>query len=115
LHHRLSLQLWLRHHRPIEERRVGTGHGTGLHVDGLPRGWLLPFGQELGYDVPSSTPGSGVTSISADTHKYGYALKGTSVIVFRDKACATPSTSSTPTGPGGKYCSPGMDGSRSGA
>ena len=27
----------------------------------------------------------GVTTISADTHKYGYALKGTSTLLFRDK------------------------------
>jgi len=31
---------------------VALAHGTGLHVDGCLGGWLLPFGQELGYDVP---------------------------------------------------------------
>ena len=62
-------------------------HGIGLHVDGCLGGWILPFGQELGYDIPNfdfRVPG--VTSISADTHKYGYAFKGTSVLAFRDKA-----------------------------
>ena len=60
---------------------------SGLHVDGCLGGFILPFGQELGYDIPVfdfRVPG--VTSISADTHKYGYALKGTSVLTFRDKA-----------------------------
>jgi len=38
---------------PIEElAEVALAHGTGLHVDGCLGGWLLPFGQELGYDVP---------------------------------------------------------------
>jgi len=55
-----------------------------------------------------------VTSISADTHKYGYALKGTSVIVFRDKAVRNAQYFFNTDWTGGKYCSPGMDGSRSG-
>ena len=66
---------------------IALGHGVGLHVDGCLGGFILPFGQELGYDIPVfdyRIPG--VTSISADTHKYGYALKGTSVLTFRDKA-----------------------------
>ena len=56
-------------------------------MDGCLGGFILPFGEELGYDVPPfdfRVPG--VTSISADTHKYGYAFKGSSVLVFRDKA-----------------------------
>ncbi len=89
--------------------------GVGLHVDGCLGGWILPFGQELGYDVPVfdyRLPG--VTSISADTHKYGYALKGTSVLTFRDKAVRNAQYFFNTTWSGGKYCSPGMDGSRSG-
>ena len=56
----------------------------------------------------------GVTSISADTHKYGYALKGTSVLSFRDKALRNAQYFFNTDWTGGKYCSPGMDGSRSG-
>jgi glutamate/tyrosine decarboxylase-like PLP-dependent enzyme len=101
---------------PIEElAEVALAHGTGLHVDGCLGGWLLPFGQELGYDVPLfDFRVRGVTSISADTHKYGYALKGTSVIVFRDKAVRNAQYFFNTDWTGGKYCSPGMDGSRSG-
>ena len=60
--------------------------GVGLHVDACLGGFILPFGRELGYDIPVfdySVPG--VTSMSADTHKYGYAFKGSSVCSFRSK------------------------------
>ena len=90
-------------------------HGIGLHVDGCLGGWILPFGEELGYDVPVfdfRLPG--VTSISADTHKYGYAFKGTSVLAFRDKALRNGQYFFLTGWSGGKYCSPGIEGSRSG-
>jgi sphinganine-1-phosphate aldolase len=94
---------------------IALERGIGLHVDGCLGGWILPFGQELGYDIPLfdfRVPG--VTSISADTHKYGYALKGTSVLSFRDKALRNAQYFFNTAWSGGKYCSPGMDGSRSG-
>ena len=101
---------------PIEALSdIALEHGIGLHVDGCLGGWILPFGQELGYDIPRfdfRVPG--VTSISADTHKYGYALKGTSVLSFRDKALRNAQYFFNTSWTGGKYCSPGMDGSRSG-
>ncbi len=101
---------------PIETLSdIALEHGVGLHVDGCLGGWILPFGQELGYDIPLfdfRVPG--VTSISADTHKYGYALKGTSVLSFRDKALRNAQYFFNTGWTGGKYCSPGMDGSRSG-
>ena len=89
--------------------------GVGLHVDGCPGGFLLPFGQQLGYDIPTfdfRLPG--VTSISADTHKYGYAFKGSSVCLFRDKALRNAQYFFLTDWSGGKYCSPGIEGSRSG-
>jgi glutamate/tyrosine decarboxylase-like PLP-dependent enzyme len=88
--------------------------GVGLHVDGCLGGWLLPFGEELGYDIPPfdfRVPG--VTTISADTHKYGYSLKGTSTLLFRDKAQRNSQYFFLTDWTGGKYCSPGMEGSRS--
>lgn len=101
---------------PIPElSELAVERGVGLHVDGCLGGWILPFGQELGYDVPVfdfRLPG--VTSISADTHKYGYALKGTSVVAFRDKAWRQAQYFMIPDWSGGKYLSPGIDGSRSG-
>jgi sphinganine-1-phosphate aldolase len=88
--------------------------GVGLHVDGCLGGFILPFGQELGHAIPDfdfRIPG--VTSISADTHKYGYALKGTSTLLFRDKALRNSQYFYLTDWSGGKYCSPGMEGSRS--
>ncbi|MGO9344254.1 MAG: pyridoxal phosphate-dependent decarboxylase family protein [Acidimicrobiales bacterium] len=87
---------------------------VGLHVDGCLGGFILPFGQELGEPIPVfdfRLPG--VTTISADTHKYGYALKGTSVLSFRDKALRNSQYFYLTDWSGGKYCSPGMEGSRS--
>jgi len=89
--------------------------GVPLHVDGCLGGFILPFGEQLGYDIPVfdfRLPG--VTSISADTHKYGYAFKGTSTVLFRDKAWRNSQYFFLTDWSGGKYCSPGMEGSRSG-
>jgi sphinganine-1-phosphate aldolase len=101
---------------PITELgQVALEHGIGLHVDGCLGGFILPFGRELGYDIPPfdfSVPG--VTTISADTHKYGYALKGTSVLAFVDQSLRNSQYFYLTDWSGGKYCSPGMDGSRSG-
>jgi sphinganine-1-phosphate aldolase len=101
---------------PISELSdLALERGIGLHVDGCLGGFILPFGQELGYDIPLfdfRLPG--VTSISADTHKYGYAFKGSSVVMFRDKALRDGQYFFLTDWSGGKYCSPGMEGSRSG-
>ena len=90
-------------------------HNIGLHVDGCLGGFILPFGRELGYDIePFDFAVPGVTTMSADTHKYGYALKGTSVLCFADRALRNDQYFYLTDWSGGKYCSPGMDGSRSG-
>jgi sphinganine-1-phosphate aldolase len=101
---------------PIAELAdVARRRGVGLHVDACLGGFILPFGEELGYDVaPFDFRIPGVTSISADTHKYGYALKGSSVLAFRDKALRNAQYFFLTDWTGGKYCSPGMEGSRSG-
>ena len=101
---------------PIDELSdLALDRGVGLHVDGCLGGFILPFGQELGYDIPVFDYRlEGVTSISADTHKYGYAFKGTSVLTFRDKALRNAQYFFLTDWSGGKYCSPGMEGSRSG-
>ncbi len=100
---------------PIAELAgLAAGRGVGMHVDGCLGGFLLPFGEELGYDIPVfdfRIPG--VTSISADTHKYGYGLKGTSTVLFRDRALRNSCYFYMPDWNGGKYFSPGMEGSRS--
>jgi glutamate/tyrosine decarboxylase-like PLP-dependent enzyme len=101
---------------PIEElSSLALDRGVGLHVDGCLGGFILPFGRELGYDIePFDFTVPGVTSISADTHKYGYGLKGTSVLCFRDRSLRNSQYFFHTSWSGGKYCSPGMEGSRSG-
>lgn len=70
----------------FESRRRLSPVQCGLHVDCCLGGFVLPFAKSLGYPVPPFDFGvEGVTSISADTHKYGYAPKGTSVALFRSK------------------------------
>ncbi len=100
---------------PIEAlSELALDRGVGLHVDGCLGGFILPWGRELGYDIPQFDFGlPGVTSISADTHKYGYGFKGTSVILFRDTVVRNSQYFFLTDWTGGKYCSPGMDGSRS--
>ena len=89
-------------------------HKIGLHVDGCLGGFILPWIEKLGYDVPVfdfRLPG--VTSISCDTHKYGYALKGTSTINFRSKELRRYMYFAQEDWPGGVYASPTVQGSRS--
>lgn len=101
---------------PIERMSaLAQDRGVGLHVDGCLGGFLLPWAEQLGYDVPTwDFRAPGVTSISADTHKYGYALKGTSVLLYRDAALRSRQWFASTDWPGGLYLSPGLAGSRSG-
>jgi sphinganine-1-phosphate aldolase len=100
---------------PIAElAELATERGVGMHVDGCLGGYLLPFGEQLGLPIPLfdfRVPG--VTSISADTHKYGYGLKGTSTLLFRDRELRNRCYFFMPDWSGGKYFSPGVEGSRS--
>jgi glutamate/tyrosine decarboxylase-like PLP-dependent enzyme len=76
----------------------------------------MPWAQQLGYDVPQfdfRLPG--VTSMSADTHKYGYAAKGTSVALYRGRDLRHHQYYVATEWPGGLYFSPTMAGSRPGA
>jgi glutamate/tyrosine decarboxylase-like PLP-dependent enzyme len=62
-------------------------YGCGLHVDCCLGGFFLPFAKRVGQHLPAYDFALlGVTSMSCDTHKYGYASKGTSVVLYRDKA-----------------------------
>jgi len=101
---------------PIEELgALAQGHDIGLHVDGCLGGFVLPWGRELGVPVPAfDFAVAGVTSISADTHKFGYALKGTSVLLYRTPELRQYQYFTSSDWPGGMYISPGMSGSRSG-
>jgi len=71
---------------PIKDlAEIAMDHGIGMHVDAALGGFVLPFARKLGYDVPQfDFEIEGVTSINVDTHKYGYAPKGSSVILYRN-------------------------------
>jgi sphinganine-1-phosphate aldolase len=89
--------------------------GIGLHVDGCLGGFILPWVEKLGYKItPFDFRNPGVTSISCDTHKYGYALKGTSTVLYRNKKLRRFQYFSMDDFPGGIYLSPTVQGSRSG-
>ncbi len=91
-------------------------HGIGCHVDACLGGFVLPWAEKLGYPVPPfdfRVPG--VTSLSVDTHKYGYAAKGTSVILYRGPALRRYQYYTVADWPGGLYFSPTLAGSRPGA
>ena len=64
---------------------MAAARGILCHVDACLGGWLLPFWARLGEPVPPwdlSVPG--VTSLSADIHKYGWCFKGASVLLHAD-------------------------------
>lgn len=71
---------------PIGEiASIASAKGIWMHVDACVGGYFAPFAQQLGAQLPDwDFTVSGVTSISADLHKYGYAAKGASTLFFRD-------------------------------
>jgi sphinganine-1-phosphate aldolase len=95
---------------------VAAERGIGFHTDACLGGFVLPWARRLGYDVPEfdfHVPG--VTSMSADTHKFGYAAKGTSVVLYRGTELRSHQYFTATEWPGGLYFSPTLAGSRPGA
>jgi sphinganine-1-phosphate aldolase len=87
-----------------------------LHVDSCLGGFFLPFAKELDSSIPDfDFRIKGVTTISADTHKYGMAPKGSSVLLFDSKQTRKYMYFTSPNWMGGMYASPTMPGSRPGA
>jgi len=68
---------------PVEEiAALTSARGLRLHVDACIGGWVLPWAEELGRDIPLwDFRVDGVTSISADLHKYAYTPKGVSLLL----------------------------------
>ncbi len=101
---------------PIEEMsELARENNIGFHTDACLGGFILPWAEKLKYNVPSydfRLPG--VTSMSADTHKYGYAAKGTSVVLYRGNELRQFQYFTTTEWPGGLYFSPTIAGSRPG-
>jgi len=101
---------------PIAEiAELGRRYNLPVHVDACLGGFLVPFMKDAGFQVPAfDFSVDGVTSISADTHKYGYAPKGTSVIMYKNAELRSYQWFSFPDWPGGIYATPTIGGSRSG-
>jgi sphinganine-1-phosphate aldolase len=102
---------------PIAElSELARERGIGFHTDACLGGFVLPWAERLGYPVPPfDFRLSGVTSMSADTHKYGYAAKGTSVVLYRGLDLLHHQYYTATDWPGGLYFSPTFAGSRPGA
>jgi glutamate/tyrosine decarboxylase-like PLP-dependent enzyme len=99
---------------PIEElAAVAMDARIPFHTDACLGGLLLPFLERLGYDIPAwdfRVPG--VTSISADLHKYGYAIKGASVVLHRPKSNLSHQVFFFNDWPGGAYGTQAFQGTK---
>jgi sphinganine-1-phosphate aldolase len=101
---------------PIGELgKLAQQHRLPLHVDACVGGFSLPWLEQIGRPVPLwdfRVPG--VTSISADLHKYAYAAKGASLLVWRSLDDMKHQIFVATDFPGGIYASPTMIGTRPG-
>lgn len=89
--------------------------GILCHVDACLGGFILPWIEQLGYPVPPfDFRVEGVTSMSADVHKYGWSAKGASVVLYRERALRRRQFIAYGDWPGGLYGSPSMTGTRAG-
>lgn len=99
---------------PIPElAALAQNAGANFHTDACMGGFVLPFMEMIGYELTTwDFRVEGVTSISADLHKLGYAPKGASVIVHRSKELRSYQTFVFDDWLGGFYASPAMQGTR---
>lgn len=101
---------------PITEiGQIALKHNVPLHIDACIGGFILPFLQKNGVTTPAfdfSVPG--VSSLSADLHKYGYSAKGASIVLFRQQSLRRQSFFAFTNWTGGLYGSTHITGSRSG-
>ncbi|KAG0267733.1 hypothetical protein BGZ95_002787 [Linnemannia exigua] len=96
--------------------KLAQKHNIGLHVDCCLGSFMIAFAEKAGYSLPPfdfRVPG--VTALSCDTHKYGFAPKGSSVIVYHTKEMRRFQYFTRTDWPGGVYASPSVAGSRPGA
>uniref|UniRef100_A0AC35FZQ8 Sphingosine-1-phosphate lyase n=1 Tax=Panagrolaimus sp. PS1159 TaxID=55785 RepID=A0AC35FZQ8_9BILA len=99
----------------VQIANLGLRYKVPVHVDACLGGFLIPFMEEAGFPLSLfdfRLPG--VTSISCDTHKYGYAPKGTSVILYRSPEYLHDQYFAVTDWTGGIYATPTLAGSRSG-
>ncbi|MBC7386078.1 MAG: aspartate aminotransferase family protein [Cryobacterium sp.] len=99
---------------PIPELAgMAKSRGIGMHVDACVGGFILPFLKMLGYPIPPfDLSVDGVTSMSADLHKYGFASKGASIVLYKDKELRRHQFFVLSEWAGGAFASPSMPGTR---
>ncbi|MDQ0374490.1 pyridoxal phosphate-dependent decarboxylase family protein [Cellulomonas humilata] len=96
---------------PVAEVAAGAAaRGVACHVDACVGGWVLPWWGDV--DQPWDLAVPGVTSISADLHKFGYAPKGASVVLYRARERHHAQYFATTAWPGYPVVNPTMLGSR---
>ena len=96
--------------------RLALRRRIPLHVDCCLGSFLVPFLERAGFETqPFDFRLKGVTSISCDTHKYGFAPKGNSTVLYRTAELRKYQYFVSPDWSGGVYASPGVAGSRPGA
>ena len=102
---------------PIEALAgMAAERGILFHTDACLGGWLLPWWERMGIDVaPWDFRVPGVTSISADIHKYGYTFKGASVVLYKRRDLLQHQFFWYDEWPGGLYASGTSAGTRSAA
>ncbi|XP_018790142.1 PREDICTED: sphingosine-1-phosphate lyase [Bactrocera latifrons] len=94
---------------------LGLKYDIPVHVDACLGSFVVALTREAGYKIkPFDFSINGVTSISADTHKYGFAPKGSSIILYSDQKYLNHQFTVTTDWPGGVYGSPTVNGSRAG-
>ena len=94
---------------------IARRHALHLHVDACVGGFALPFLRKLGQPIPPFDFGvPEVSTISADLHKYGFAARGTSLILYRDQTLQRRVGFKLDDWSGGPYRTPTMAGSRPG-
>ena len=104
---------------PVAEiAELAASVGASCHVDACMGGFVLPFAAIEDPDAWGSPPWDlaveGVTTISADLHKLGYAPKGASVILHRSRQLRRYQTFDFDGWLGGRYVTPNLQGTRSG-
>ncbi len=101
---------------PVDDMaRLAHQAGVPLHVDACLGGFLLPFLEGIGQELPRfdfRVPG--VASLSADLHKYAYAAKGASVLLYRGMDLLRHQFFAYADWPGGMFISPALLGTRPG-
>lgn len=98
---------------PITEiGQIAIKHNLLFHVDACVGGFVLPFIQNFEKAWNLCVPG--VTSLSADIHKYGFASKGASVILYNNPDLRKAQFYVYTDWPGGMYGSPAILGTKPG-